>query len=263
MKQSKTMAVSLSIWLLLMGGCGKKESEVTEQKGPEAQQPQAVKIDPSTVATLTGKIVFSGEKPKLSRLMMDQDPVCTQKHSSPVYAEDGAVNSDGSLPNVFVYIKDGAEKYSFPPPGEAVELDQDGCTYKPHVLGIQTNQTLRILTKDPTTHNIHPMPKDNREWNMSQPPNAAPIDQKFARPEIMIPVKCNQHPWMRAYIGVTTNPFYAVTGADGTFTIKGIPPGDYTLEAWTATFGTQDLKVTLAPSESKSVEFTFKPASGS
>ena len=130
--------------------------------------------------------------------------------------------------------------------------------YKPHVLGVQANQTLRILTKDPTTHNIHPMPKDNREWNMSQPPGAAPIEQKFARPEIMIPVKCNQHPWMRAYVGVTQSPLYAVSGTDGTFTIKGVPPGDYTLEAWTASLGTQELKVTLAPKETKSVEFTFK-----
>ncbi|HYK90463.1 MAG TPA: carboxypeptidase regulatory-like domain-containing protein [Acidobacteriota bacterium] len=263
MKQCKTLALSLCMLLLLLASCGKKEGEVTEQKQPETSQPQAAQIDPATVASVTGKVVFTGEKPKLSRLMMDQDPVCTQRHSSPVFAEDGAVNGDGTLPNVFVYVKEGADKYSFPTPAEAVELDQDGCMYKPHVLGIQTNQTLRILTKDPTTHNIHPMPKDNREWNMSQPPGSAPLEQKFARPEIMVPVKCNQHPWMRAYIGVTKNPFYAVTGTDGTFTIKGIPPGDYTLEAWTATFGIQELKVTLAPKEAKSVEFTFKSPSGS
>jgi hypothetical protein len=102
------------------------------------------------------------------------------------------------------------------------------------------------------------MPKDNREWNMSQAPGAAPIEQKFARPEIMVPVKCNQHPWMRAYIGVTSNPFYAVSGADGTFTIKGLPPGDYTIEAWTATFGTQEQKVTVGPKESKTADFKFK-----
>ncbi len=262
MKQRMAIAVCVFIVLSLMAGCGKKESEVSEQKAPEAQQPQTgQQVDPATAATVTGKIVFTGGKPKLSRLMMDQDPVCSQKHSSPVLAEDGAVNSDGTLPNVFVYVKSGAEKYSFSTPTDSVELDQDGCMYKPHVLGVRTNQTLRILTKDPTTHNIHPMPKDNREWNMSQPPSAPPIEQKFARPEVMIPVKCNQHPWMRAYIGVTSNPFFAVTGTDGTFTIQGIPPGDYTLEAWTATFGTQELKVTLAPKESKSVEFTFKSPS--
>ena len=119
-------------------------------------------------------------------------------------------------------------------------------------------QTLSILTNDATTHNIHPMPKDNREWNMSQAPNAAPLEQKFSRPEIMIPVKCNQHPWMKAYVGVTKNPFFAVTGSDGTFTIKGLPPGDYTIEAWTATFGTQEQKVTVGAKESKTADFTFK-----
>jgi hypothetical protein len=115
---------------------------------------------------------------------------------------------------------------------------------------------------DPTTHNIHPMPKDNREWNMSQAPGAAPIEQKFARPEIMVPVKCNQHPWMRAWIGVTANPFFAVSGTDGTFTIKGLPPGDYTIEAWTVIGGgagqTQDQTVTVGPKETKNVDFNFK-----
>jgi hypothetical protein len=130
--------------------------------------------------------------------------------------------------------------------------------YKPHVLGIQAGQTLQILTSDPTSHNIHPMPANNREWNLSQPPGGAALEQKFSRPEIMIPVKCNQHPWMRAYVGVTRHPFFAVTGSDGTFTLKGLPPGDYTIEAWTATFGTQEQNVTVGPSEEKTVSFTFK-----
>ena len=175
---------------------------------------------------VTGKISFDGAKPKQQRIMMDQDPVCVQKHGGkPVFAEDGEVNDNGTLPNVFVYVKAGAEKYTFAPPADPVILDQDGCMYKPHVLGIMAGQTLKIVSSDATTHNIHPMPKDNREWNMSQAPGAAPIEQKFARPEIMVPVKCNQHPWMRAWIGVTSNPFFAVSGSDGTFTIKGLPPG--------------------------------------
>ncbi len=248
--------------LLLFAGCGGKKTEVAEEKPAEAQPP-ATPIDQATVATVRGKVLFQGEKPKLHRIMMDQDPACVAKHKGPVYSEDGMVNDNGTLPNVFVYVKEGAEKYSFPTPQEAAELDQDGCMYKPHVLGIQVGQTLRILTKDPTTHNIHAMPKDNRDWNMSQAPGGAPIDQKFARPEIMIPIKCNQHPWMKAYAGVTRHPFYAVTGSDGTFTIKGLPPGEYTIEAWTATFGTQTQKVTVGPKEIKSADFTFKASAGS
>ena len=261
MKKRKIFCFPATLALLLFAGCGGKKTEVVE--GPVAEQPQATPIDQATVASVTGKILFQGAKPKLFRIMMDQDPVCISKHKGPVYAEDGMVNDNGTLPNVFVYLKEGAEKYSFPTPPDSVELDQDGCMYKPHVLGIQAGQTLRILTKDPTTHNIHAMPKDNRDWNMSQPPGGTPIEQKFARPEIMIPVKCNQHPWMKAYVGVTRNPWFAVTGSDGTFAIKGLPPGEYTLEAWTATFGTQTQKVTVGPKESKAVDFTFKASAGS
>jgi hypothetical protein len=245
---------------LSLVACGGKKEEVAEQAEAPAQQ--TTPIDQSTVGSITGKVNLQGEKPKQQRIMMDQDPACMQKHSGPVFGEDGGVNSNGTLPNVFVYVKSGAEKYTFAPPTQPVELDQDGCMYKPHVLGIMVGQELSILTKDPTTHNIHPMPKDNREWNLSQASGAAPIEQKFTRPEIMIPVKCNQHPWMRAYIGVTKNPFYAVTGSDGTFTIKGLPPGDYSIEAWTAIGGgagqTQEQKVTVGPKESKTADFTFK-----
>jgi plastocyanin len=240
-------------------GCGQKETTAPEEAATSpVEQAATTPIDQATVGSVSGKIAFQGAKPRLARLMMDQDPVCMQKHSGPVFAEDGAVNDNGTLPNAFVYVKSGAEKYTFAVPSEPAELDQEGCMYKPHVLGVQVGQTLNILTKDATTHNIHPMPKDNREWNVSQAPNAAPLQQRFSRPEVMIPVKCNQHPWMKAYIGVTKHPFFAVTGSDGTFTLKGLPPGDYTIEAWTATFGTQEQKVTVGPSEARTLDFTFK-----
>jgi hypothetical protein len=241
--------------------CGKKQTETGEETPTTTTtEQQGTPVDQATAGELSGKITFQGGKPKLAVIHMDQDTVCVQKHSSPVHVEDGEVNDNGTLPNVFVYVKEGADKYSFTPPADPVTLDQNGCMYKPHVFGIVAGQELRVTSSDPTTHNIHPMPKDNREWNESQPPGAAPLDKKFTRREVMIPVKCNQHPWMRAYIGVTKNPLFAVTGSDGTFTIKGIPPGDYTVEAWTATFGSQDQKVTVAPKETKTVDFTFKGA---
>jgi plastocyanin len=247
-----------AVMILALVGCGKKEETTTEAPTETTAAPPPTPIDQTTVGEVTGKISFDGAKPKQQRIMMDQDPVCVQKHSSPVVAEDGGVNDNGTLPNAFIYVKAGAEKYTFAPPADPVILDQDGCMYKPHVLGIMAGQTLKIVSSDATTHNIHPMPKDNREWNMSQAPGAAPIEQKFARPEIMVPVKCNQHPWMRAWIGVTSNPFFAVSASDGTFTIKGLPPGDYTIEAWTATFGTQDQTVTVGAKETKTVDFKFK-----
>lgn len=259
MNNRKWIWLLTGLMVLALVGCSKKEETTTEAPQSEAPAgPPPTPIDQSTVGEVTGKITFDGAKPKQPRIMMDQDPVCVQKHSGPVFAEDGEVDEGGALPNVFVYVKSGAEKYTFAPPSEPVVLDQDGCMYKPHVLGIMVNQTLKVVSSDATTHNIHPMPKDNREWNMSQAPGAAPIEQKFARPEIMVPVKCNQHPWMRAWIGVTTNPFFAVSGSDGTFAIKGLPPGDYTIEAWTATFGTQEQKVTVGAKETKTVDFKFK-----
>ena len=264
MNKHKALWLSIVIAVFLLTGC-KRQTEAPEETATTTQQ-QATPIDQATVGEITGKVNFQGEKSKLAVIHMDQDPVCVSKHSTPVHVEDGEVNDNGTLPNVFVYVKEGAEKYTFATPSDSVTLDQNGCTYKPHVLGIMVGQDLHIVSSDPTTHNIHPMPTDNREWNESQAPGAAPLDKKFARPEVMIPVKCNQHPWMRAYIGVTKNPFFAVTGSDGTFTIKGVPPGDYTIEAWTAVGGakgqTEDQKVTLAPKATQTVDFTFKSSGG-
>jgi hypothetical protein len=250
------------IWLaalasmLLFSGCGtKKKSETPGGTAVPAQQ--GVAIDHATVGEITGKVGYEGAKPKLAIIHMDADPVCVAKHKGPVHAQDGEVNDNGTLPNVFVYVKEGAEKYSFPAPTQPVALDQNGCMYQPHIMGLMAGQDLHVVNDDATTHNIHPIPKNNPEWNESQPPGAPPIDKSFARAEIMIPVKCNQHPWMKSYIGVMKNPFFAVTGNDGTFSIKGIPPGDYTLEAWTATNGTQDLKVTVAPKATATANFSF------
>jgi len=223
-----------------------------------APAPQATAANQANPGEVTGKVAFQGVKPKLATIKMDADPVCAELHTNPVSVEDGAVNDNGTLPNVFVYVKQGAEKYSFPVTAKPAILDQHGCMYQPHVLGVMAGQELLIVSSDPTTHNIHPMPKDNKEWNQSQPPGAAPMVKKFAHPEIMVPVKCNQHPWMKAYIGVTSNPFYAVTGADGTFTLKGLPAGDYTIEAWTATYGDREQKVTVRHGESTTVYFDFK-----
>jgi plastocyanin len=163
------------------------------------------------------------------------------------------------LENVFVYVKDGLGTRTFDLPTEVVTLNQSGCRYHPHVLGVMAGQTIKIVNSDPTTHNIHPTPKDNREWNESQAPQAAPLEKNFAREEIMLPVKCNQHPWMRMFVNVVKNPFYAVTGPDGKYELKGLPPGDYTIAFVHEKFPEQDQKVTLAAKDSKTVDVTFKP----
>jgi plastocyanin len=259
MNKRKRILVITALTMVALLGCNKKEDETTTAPGRASISiPPPTPIDPATVATVTGKVTFEGARPTPQRIVMDQDPSCLPKHPGPVFAEDGMVNEHGALPNVFVYVKAGAEKYTFASHSDPVVLDQDGCMYKPHVLGLMAGDILKIVSSDDTTHNIHPMPQNNREWNMSQTPGADPILQKFAHPEIMIPIKCNQHPWMRAWLGVTSNPFFAVSARDGAFTLKGLPPGNYTIEAWTATFGRQEQNVTLGAKETKTVDFKFK-----
>jgi plastocyanin len=242
--------------LLLLAACSKKESTTESQAAATpsaAPAPAATPIDQATVGSVSGSVKFDGTAPKPSKIDMSQDPACKGANEA-----EAMVVDKGSLANVFVYVKDGLGARTFDVPKDAVVLDQSGCRYHPHVLGVMAGQTVQIKNDDPTTHNIHPTPKDNREWNESQPPQAAPIEKNFAREEVMLPVKCNQHPWMKMYINVVKSPFYAVTGPDGKFEIKGLPPGDYTIAFVHEKLGEQDQKVTVAPKEAKTVDQTFK-----
>ena len=207
---------------------------------------------------ITGKVAFEGARPKLQEIYMNKDPECLRENQGrKVYVQDGEVNENGTLPNVFVYVKAGGSGQAAVPKTPVV-LDQQGCIFVPHVLGIMVGQTLKVLNSDFTMHNVHVHSKINPQWNESQPSGGAPIYKKFAHPEIMIPVGCNEHPWMKAYIGVVSNPYYGVTGTTGTFTIKGVPPGEYTIEAWTATFGTQTKSVHVRAHHATTLDFTFK-----
>jgi plastocyanin len=245
----------LGLMLLLAAGCGKKEETSSEEAAKPAAAPAGQPVDAATVATVTGTVSFTGTAPAPKKIDMSQDPMCKGTNET-----QNLVVANGKLANVFVYVKTGAEKYSFPTPSEHAKLDQQGCKYTPHVLGVMAGQTIDIINSDNTTHNIHPTPKDNREWNKSQPPQSAPITDSFAREEIMLPVKCNQHPWMKMYINVVKTPLFAVTGPDGKFEIKGLPPGTYTLAAVQEGLGEQTMQVTVGPKESKSVDFSFKPS---
>ena len=245
----------LGLWLLV--GCSKKEESNEAQ--PSAPAPSAAPaaaatpIDPSTVASLSGSVKLDGAAPKPAKIDMSQDAACKGTNTAETIVVDG-----GNLANVFVYVKDGLGDRTFDVPKDAVTIDQKGCQYHPHVLGAMTGQNIEIKNDDQTTHNIHPTPTANREWNESQPPAAAPLEKSFAREEIMLPVKCNQHPWMRMYINVVKNPFFAVTGPDGKYEIKGLPPGTYTIAFVQEKLGEQTQKVTLAAKDSKTVDQTFK-----
>lgn len=224
-----------------------------------AQAPPSHATAPAAdTGQISGMISFQGKKPDLHPINMGKDSVCASLHPDSVLPEDGQVNNDGTLPNAFVHLVGGAGKLSSTPPTTPVVMTQKGCEYEPHVLGVMVGQPFEVLNLDPTTHNIHVLSKANREWNVSQQPGSPSIVRKFQQPEIMIPVRCNVHPWMKAYIGVVSNPFYAVTGSNGKFTLKNVPAGDYTLEVWTAAFGTQKRHVTVRAGETSTADFTFE-----
>ena len=251
------MTVSLLFAVSLLTACNKKEN--TEQSTNTTSEQQAAPagaatpIDPATAAQVSGTVKFDGTAPKPAKIDMSQDPGCKGPNEAEAVVVDG-----GNLANVFVYVKDGLGSRTFDVPHDAVVLDQSGCKYHPHVLGVMAGQTVEIKNDDPTTHNIHPTPKDNREWNESQPPQAAPLQKNFAREEIMLPVKCNQHPWMKMYINVVKSPFFAVTDKSGKYEIKGLPPGDYTIAFVHEKLGEQDQKVTVAAKDTKTVDQSFK-----
>jgi plastocyanin len=187
---------------------------------------------------------------------MSQDGNCADIARNP-RTEDVLVTA-GRLANVFVYVKGASlEKMSFETPPTKVVLDQRQCRFVPRVLGIQTGQNLIIFNSDPTTHNVHPAPRVNQEWNQMQAQDAAPIEKAFARAETLIPIKCNQHPWMRAYVGVLAHPFFAVSAKDGSFKIDGLPPGEYTVVAWHEAFGERTATVSIGSLETKSIELVF------
>ncbi len=254
------IGVGLAFALTLAGcGGGTTEAPKAAETAPAAAGGGTATPDLANGATVTGKVSFEGTKPVMRTLDMSATPFCEHAHQgSPVKSEEVVVNANGTLKNAFVYVKSGLPDTNWQVPTTSVELDQRGCMYQPHVIGLMAGQNMDIKTADQTNHNIHPMPKDNQEWNESQPPGAEDKIKSFPRQEIMIPVKCNVHPWMRAYIGVVSHPFFAVTGDDGSYSLKGLPPGTYTITVWQEKYGTQDQQVTVGAKDSKTVDFTFK-----
>jgi hypothetical protein len=239
---------------LLLAGCsGKPKTEA-----PKPAAPAYFKVDPQTAGAITGRIQFKGKRPAPKAIDMSEEPACVEAHKGKAYDESLVVNKRGDLANAFVYIKSGLDGKTFPIPAEPVTIDQKGCWFRPRVMGIQVGQTLQVINSDPVTHNIHPMAEVNRAWNHSQGAGDPPIARKFIKPEIMIPVKCNIHSWMHAFIGVLDHPYFAVSQDDGKFEIRNLPPGTYTIAVWQEKLGTQEQQLTLAPGGKAEANFTFK-----
>jgi hypothetical protein len=205
--------------------------------------------------TVTGKVTYTGMPAKQKIIDMSKEPSCAKQHATPITTEKVLTGPSDSLENVVIYISAGAPDEGAP--SQAARFEQKGCQYVPHLLAFQVNQPLEIVNDDQTSHNIHPLPRLNREWNRSQPPGSPAISEKYDKPEFIL-VKCNVHPWMRGYFAVMKNSHYTITGSDGGFKLPNLSPGKYTVTAWHESYGEQSQDVTISGSESQSVNFAFK-----
>lgn len=248
----KLMLFASIAMVALLFACGGGGEETSSAPAATA----APAFDPATAGVLTGTVTLDGEAPEMTAIQMAADPNCARLHSSEVVNEFVVVGEGGTLANAFVYIKGGLEG-DFPPPSEPVVLDQIGCVYTPHVMGIRVGQTLTVRNSDETLHNIHAMPSNNKEFNIGQPIQGLETKKVFDNVEIMVPFKCDVHKWMNSYAGVLDHPYFAVTGVDGAFSIPDVPPGDYVVEVWHERLGTQEMNVTVGEKETVDASVTF------
>jgi len=251
------LVLCCSLALLVACGGGGEEGEEESSETPAEAAPA---VDTANAGGVKGVVNYSGPDGD-TPIAMNADPNCLALHSTPVDTGKYLVK-DGKLGNVFVYVKTGLEGKTFPAPTEKKVINQEGCLYHPHVLGIQVGQPLTVKNSDVTLHNIHAMPKSNTEFNNAQPVQNMEFDHTFDKVEVMVPFKCDVHPWMNSYLGVLDHPYYAVSAEDGTFSIDKLPPGTYTLEAWHEELGTATQQVTVAANQTADVTFDFQPKTG-
>jgi hypothetical protein len=247
----RVTAVSLLGALLAVAACGGNSS------GKQAPTASAAPTDTADgPGVIAGTVIVEGKAPPPRPLQMDSDPLC--KPEPGAVADRLLVGANQGLQNVFVYVKDGLGARTYAIPTTPVILDQKGCRYIPHVFGVQAGQTIQVSNSDPALHNVHAIPKANREFNLSQPPNVPPAPRVFTTPEIGVPFRCDVHGWMTAFANVVAHPFFAVTKEDGSFEIKGLPPGSYTIEAWHEQLGTQTLPIVVDGKTPANASMTFK-----
>ena len=250
--------------MLLLTVCSKGNARSDEGSKPATLAPAATPTATSTTetssagGTITGKIKFTGTAPRVATIDMSEEAACKAKYPAPPKEETVVAGPGNTLADVFVYVSAGVPASAkFTAPTTPVVLDQNGCRYHPHVFGVMVGQPVEIQNSDPLLHNIKAVAKSNRPFNISQPNAGMKTTRTFSAPEVMVNLQCNVHGWMHAFVGVRPDPFFAVSGPDGSFSIKDLPPGTYTVQAWHEKFGTQTATVTIAGTESKTANFTF------
>jgi plastocyanin len=247
---------------LAIAGCNRHTGANTSAAGntgsPAATSTNA-QIDPATAGSVSGTIHFEGKAPTPIVIDMAQDPACGEASKTPNMTEQYVVH-DGRLANVFVYIKDGLGNRIYMPTKTPMVLDQKGCRYVPHVIGAMVGQPVEFRNSDRTMHNIHIVAAGSNEnigFDISQPPMAGTEQHIFHNAGLMIPVRCNNHPWMEAFLNVVKNPFFAVSNTDGTYEIQGLPPGTYTLVAVQEKLGTRSQQITVQSHKASIASFAF------
>ena len=257
---TRFLGVLMLVSAMLWSGCGGGGTPTGEGDQKAGETGAAAPVQVQNPATVKGSIQFTGTAPKAKTISMAADAYCKVQHSGTVSSDEVVVNPNGTLKYAYVYVKSGLGDRSFPPPSQAAVLDQKGCLYTPHVLAVQTKQPVIIKNSDGVLHNVNARPKSNKGFNIGQPVQGMETTKTFDNPEIAVPLKCDVHPWMNAYIHVQNHPYFAVTGDDGSFTIPNLPAGTYELEAWHEKFGTATQTVTVGDNETKTVSFGFKGA---
>jgi plastocyanin len=245
------LAITLALASLL-AGCHKGAP-------PTAEQPAFTKIDPATAGSVTGTISFKGDAPSQIPIDTSQDPACALSDPKQFSSEQYLVQH-GDLANVYIYIQSGLSDRVYAAPVTPVVLNQKGCRYIPHVLAVMAGQPIEVHTSDMTMHNVHPEPTlpANHESDITQAPMGQPVTMRFPQPETMISVRCNNHPWMEAFINVAPNPFFAVSDGDGHYQIQGLPPGTYKLAAVHEKLGEKDTTITVAAHAATTANFAFE-----
>ena len=224
---------------------------------PPPERGPATPIDPATTGTISGSVTLAGSPPPATKLSLAGDPACVAAPSGPADAGDVLVH-DGKVENAFVYLEKGLEGKVFERPKETAILDQKACVFAPRIAGAQTGQPIEFLNSDPTLHNVHTQPKASSGVNFGLAQRGARRAIYINKPEVMVTVRCDVHPWMRAFVGVLDHPYFAVTGTDGSFRFEGVPAGSYTLTSWHERFGTKSESVTVAAQQQATTELKYE-----